>query len=208
MGKISLRESLAPPPRIARINVDQYHRMLETGILKDGDPIELLDGVLVYKDRGGQGEDAMTVGKKHRMTVLRLMDLASAIRNYGAHLYLQNPITLAPDHEPEPDGCIVRGSPEEYADRHPGASDLWSVIEVSDSSLAYDRTAKLRVFAASGILQYVLLNLVDLQVEVYELPIPREGRYERSTILKMGSSVPFLVGQEKRLEVPVDKLIY
>lgn len=73
-----LAESRSPDHRIARLTVDQYHRMIDSGILREGEPIELLDGVLVYKDRSDRGEDPMTVGKRHALAV-QYREVGSAI---------------------------------------------------------------------------------------------------------------------------------
>ena len=85
----------------------------------------------------------------------------------GCHLRIQDPITIHPSHEPEPDAAIVRGRPRDYADHHPEPGDVVSLIEISESSLEHDRTTKLRIYAAAGIPQYIILNLVDRRVEVY-----------------------------------------
>lgn len=119
------------PRELLTLTVDQYHRMLETGILTNGEPIELLDGLLVVKDRGR----ARTLSPLHALLVSRLMKLAPEIEALGAHLRLQSPITIAPRNEPEPDGFIVAGSIEDFADRHPGPGDVSCVIEVAESSI-------------------------------------------------------------------------
>jgi hypothetical protein len=206
MTEATLARPLAPP-RIARITVDQYHRMIETGILHDGDPIELIDGLLVCKDRSALGEDQMTIGKRHRKVVTRFIDLAQLVRSHGALLFIQCPIAIGPHHEPEPDCCIVGGTADDYDDRHPEPRDVFCVIEVADSSLAYDRTTKLQTYAQAGILQYVLVNLADMQVEVYEQPVSGESRYAQSVVVKRGQEVPFLTGPGKRLAVPVENVL-
>ena len=193
--------------RIAPISIEQYHRMIETGILKDGAPIELIDGVLVYKDRSSRGEDNMTVGRRHRKIVTRFMDLAQLIRERGATLFVQSPISIVPDHEPEPDACIVRGTADDYDDRHPGPADVCCVLEVADSSLAYDQTTKLKLYAQAGIPQYVLVNLADLQIEVYAQPLPAESRYAQSSVLKAGQTLLLALDAGKRLEVPAARLL-
>jgi len=207
MKQAILERPVPQGPRIAPITVEQYHRMIKTGILKDGDPIELIDGMLVYKDRSTRGEGEMTVGKRHRKIVTRFMDLARMVRERGATLFLQSPISIEPDHEPEPDACIVRGTPDDYDDHHPGPTDVFCVIEVADSSLAWDRTDKLRLYAQAGIPQYVLVNLIDLQLEVYEQPVAGEGRYAQSIVLKAGQALPLLVGAGKRLEIPAENVL-
>jgi hypothetical protein len=79
------------------------------------------------------------------------------------------------------------------------------VIEVADASLRLDRTTKLRVYADSGIGQYVIINLVDRVVEVYTEPMAQ--RYGRSVTLGLKDRVEFAAAKGKRLAVPVRKLL-
>lgn len=173
MRTLSLTDAVSPPTELVTLTVEQYHRMLAAGVLDDGEAIELLDGVLVPKDRG----DGMTVNPRHRLAMSRLMRLGPRVETLGGHLQLQSPLTLEPHQEPEPDGMLVHGRPERYADRHPGAADVGCVIEVSSSSLERDRTTKQRIYAEAAIAQYVIVNLVDRRVEVYEEPKPEAGHF-------------------------------
>ena len=197
----------APPPRIARITVDQYHRMIKTGILREGDPIELLDGILVYKDRSARGKNPMSIGEFHNLTIKLLAELDARLRPLGCHMQTQGPISLPPHHEPEPDGAIVKGVPRDYTTRLPGAADVCCVIEVADSSLAYDRTTKLQVYAQAGIPQYVLINLVDAQIEVYEQPVPAESRYATAAVVKTGQTLVLRTGDAGTLQLPAAQLL-
>ncbi|MFO1351745.1 MAG: hypothetical protein U1F68_14175 [Gammaproteobacteria bacterium] len=95
---------------LVTLTVAQYHRMVEAGILPEGEPIELIDGLLVKKNRGA----GMTAHPLHALVVSRLIRLAPSLEALGYHLRLQNPITIAPPHEPEPDAAIVRGTPAAY----------------------------------------------------------------------------------------------
>ncbi len=80
------------------------------------------------------------------------------------------------------------------------------VIEVADSSLEYDRTTKLAIYARSGSRQYAIVNLVQRQMEIFEGPIPAEGRYERSTIRHAGDTACLLL-PARMLEVEVKDLL-
>lgn len=173
----TLQVAVAETTELVPLTVDQYHRMLETGILSESEPIELLDGLLVKKDRG----DARTVKPLHASTLSRLLSIVTSLS--GCHLRIQDPITVRPSHEPEPDAAIVRGRPQDYSDRHPEPGDVVSVIEISESSLDHDRTTKLRIYAAAGIAQYVIVNLVDRRVEVYEEPDPETESFAKIHLL-------------------------
>ncbi len=198
---------LAPPFRPRRIAVEEYHRMLDVGILKDCDPVELLDGMLVYKDRSARGEDPMSLGRRHVMAVNMLSDLNPAVRKHRCHLLAQAPITLAPNDEPEPDGAVVRGKLTDYPNDHPTAADVFAMIEVSDSSLQQDRTRKARLYATAGIPQYVIVNLVDDRIEVFTQPRVKLGKYAHVAHLKAGASLSLNCGPGKRVLVPVRDLL-
>lgn len=171
------------------LSVRQYHGMLAAGILDDGEPIELLDGFLVHKDRG----EHMTVSPRHSHAVNRWMQLLARLE--GCHLRLQQPVTIEPSHEPEPDAAIVAGDLERYRDRHPEASEILSVIEVSESSLERDRTVKQRIYAEASIPQYVIVNLVDRIVEVYESPDKDAGAYGEVRRLRSGETLSLRVAR-------------
>jgi Putative restriction endonuclease len=110
---------------------------------------------------------------------------------------LENPITLPPSHEPEPDGALVRGRPEDYLDHHPGPADVLCVIEVSDSSLKSDRTTKQSIYesiyAAAGIAQFVIVNLVESRIEVYEDANVAQRCYRVVRVLHPGDAIPLRV---------------
>src|SRR6266540_3383250 len=109
----------APPEEpVFRLTVEQYHTMIEAGVLTDDDPVELLEGILVFK---------MPKKPNHRLAVRLLTSALDAMLPSGWHFQAQEPITLA-DGEPEPDGAVVRGNPRDYSTRHPGPEDVALVI--------------------------------------------------------------------------------
>jgi hypothetical protein len=187
--------------------VGQYHRMIESGILPEGEPFELLDGHLLRKDRSAVGEDPTTVGNEHAYVVDLLNELNPKLRRHGCYMRIQQPITLPPHDEPEPDGSIVRGSVGDYRDRHPKAADVLCVIEVADASLRRDRNTKLRVYADAGIACYLLFNLPDRVVEVYTRAMKGTGRYARADTLKPKDHVKFPLPRGGIQSVPVRKFL-
>ncbi len=193
----TMQVAVAEKTELVSLTVDQYHRMLETGILSEGEPIELLDGLLVRKDRGG---DSMTVKPLHASTLSRLLSIVSYLS--GCHLRIQDPITVRPNHEPEPDAAIVRGRPQDYSSHHPEPDDVVSAIEISESSLEHDRTTKLRIYAAAGIAQYVIVNLVDRRVEVYEDPDPDAETFRQVHLLTAEDRIKLRISpDDDRLEL-------
>lgn len=112
-------------------------------------------------------------------------------------------MTLPPFDEPEPDGAIARGSLDDYTDHHPGADDLSCVIEVADTSLARDRTAKQQICAATGIPQYLIVDLAGSRVEVYEDPDPETRGYRSRRVLTADDEIPIRLPGGDYLAVPV-----
>lgn len=168
---------------IVPITVEQYHRMVEEGILPEDGSVELLGGVLVRKDRSAPGEDAMGHSPLHKLVVALLSALATRINGPACHLQIQLPVSCPPDGEPEPDASVVRGAPRDYADRIPGPGDVSCVIEAAHSSLERDREDKLPIYAAAGMPQYVLINLTNLTIEVYTDPDASTGQYRTKVTL-------------------------
>jgi Uma2 family endonuclease len=181
-------------PAVLPLTVEQYHRMIAERILREGEPTELIDGILVRKDRSDQGGTPMSHGPRHALTLKRLVRAFRPVEEQGYHLHAQLPLTLAQSQEPEPDLAVVQGGPENYQTHHPGPADVLVVIEVSDSTLEYDRTTKQRIYAQAGVPIYWIINLVEGQIEVYERPVAAEGRYEAKTEVVPGQVVTLPMG--------------
>ncbi|MBI3269112.1 MAG: Uma2 family endonuclease [Planctomycetes bacterium] len=145
---------------IHRLTVDQYHRMLEVGILGSGEPVELLEGWLVEKMGKNPG---------HRMAVRLVLTALERLLVSGWYVDVEAPVTLT-GSEPEPDLSVVRGDTRQYADRHPGPADVGLIVEVAQSSLGSDRGLKGSIYAAAGIPAYWIVNLVDRRIEAYTEP--------------------------------------
>ncbi len=195
-------------PALVPITVDQYQLMIDTGILHDGDPIELIDGLLVRKDRSARGEDEMTHNPRHVLLISRLQHvLTLPCESAGFYLRIQVPVALTNINAPEPDVAVARGMEEDYVDRHPGPADLPLVIEVADSSLRMDRTTKQRLYATAGIPQYWLVNLTESQIEVYERPDASSGKYELTTRYGLGQTISWVMSPTQILEISVTDLL-
>src|SRR5437762_1199268 len=177
----------APP--LEPLTLEQVEQMMRHGILDDGAPIELIDGLLVHKDRSARGEDHMTHNPAHATCVSRLMHVLTAVQALGFHLRCQLPVALLPTRAPEPDVAVIRGAPSDYRGRHPGPNDIVSVFEVADGSLDFDRTIKQRLYASAGIPIYWIANLIDNVVEVYEQPNVTTGEYAAHVDYKLGDVI-------------------
>ena len=118
---------------------------------------------------------------------------------------VQSPVVLA-DSEPEPDFSISTPS-ESRNDDHPAAADIYLLIEVSDSTLAGDRTTKLKLYAENSIPEYWIVNLPDDCVEVYTQPVASEQRYDSRVVYGRGQSVPLAIAGTAPVSIAVDSIL-
>jgi Uma2 family endonuclease len=169
----------------APVSVPQYHAMIEAGVVEDGGPVELLEGWVTQK---------MAKKPAHRVATRRVRQALEPLLPARCFLELQEPVTLG-DSEPEPDLAVIRGSPADYEQRHPGATEAALVIEVSDATLDRDRTLKARLYARARITTYWIVNLVDRQIEVYTDPSgPTEpAAYRQRQDFAPGTQVPIVL---------------
>ena len=194
-------------PTLANLTVDQYHQLNEVGVLPDGSPIELIDGVLVLKDRRDEGGDLMTHGARHALTIQRMRHLLEPlVRPHGWHVRTQFPVTLPPDSEPEPDLAVVRGTFADYAERHPGPGDVALVVEVAFSSLSQDRRTKARLYAEAGFPRYWVVNLRAIKVETHSGPLGTQG-YGQAVHRGLGDRLTFELGEDASIEVAVSDFL-
>ena len=203
---MTLAASEPLPPRAAytdepifRLTVDQYHELIRSGKLTDDDPVELLEGILVFK---------MPKKTPHTTSNGLARRSIEAVIPPGWHYRSQEPITLD-DGEPEPDGAIVRGRIEDYAAAHPVPRDVAVVIEVADTSLERDRGIKLRSYARAGIAVYFIINLIERQIELFTEPDPAaqpQPTYRQRKVVRTGAVSLTLPGVEVK-HVSVDELL-
>lgn len=144
-----------------RFTIAEYHRLAELGFFGEDDRIELVHGQIVKM---------AAKGKAHETCSRRLLRELSKLLGDRATLQNQSPITLPADGEPEPDFTIVKNRDDDYLSAHPTPTDVLLVIEISDSSLTYDREVKLPLYAEAGIADYWIFNLPDNCLEVYSEP--------------------------------------
>ena len=178
-----------------RFTPEHCHKLHLTGFLQEGEPIELLEGYLVEKPMRKPPHDSAI----RRMTVQLPRHLP-----LGWWPQIQCAISLGTS-EPEPDGAVLRGEVATWDARLPTATDFGIVIEVSDSSLDFDRRDKGRIYARAGIPVYWIVNVVDRQIEVYANPDPAANppAYTASAVYAMGQSVPLVLDGVTVAQVPV-----
>lgn len=162
-----------------RWTLERYHAAIAAGVLDEYDKVELLFGKLVPMS---------PVGIIHGKTVKIMNRLFT--KSFPEEKYtigIQDPVTLNDDSEPEPDVFIAKGPIESY-NTHPYPEDLLLVVEVADSTLKNDRTAKKFSYAVAGIIEYWIVNVYERQIERFTEPIAEEGTYGKMEIFKQGQS--------------------
>jgi Uma2 family endonuclease len=175
---------------LRRFSVDEYHRMIEAGILKEDDPIELLEGLLVTK---------MVRNPPHDLALSLVEAALASSLSSDWFCRIQSAVTTL-DSEPEPDVAVVRGPRRRYAEAHPTPADVALIVEIADASLARDRTDKARLYANAGIREYWIVNLVDGVVELHRDPDRGSGSFAvRLTIGRDGEIVTMATGREIRI---------
>ena len=198
----SLTTTLPPAPSpepVFPLSVEQYHQMIDAGVLTEDDPVELIEGILVYK---------MPKKPRHRIAMANLRSAIEPLLPANMSLQMQEPITLA-DSEPEPDGAVFRGKPQDYRDRHPGPDEVFLVIEIADATLRRDRGMKLRMYARAGIAIYWIVDLAGRSVEVYTNP-DREApkpTYGKPRVYREGNKIPIELAGRKIGTIAVAEIL-
>jgi Uma2 family endonuclease len=159
-GETSL---LSRNPWVARrvLTVAEYHRMAEAGILTERDRVELIEGELIAMSPIGS-EHSGTVNALNRTLVRAVGDRAVVA--------VQNPVQLDDLSEPEPDFALLKPRDDDYRRATPRPHEVLLIIEVADTSLAYDRAVKRSLYARHGIPEFWIVNLAAKQVEVCRSP--------------------------------------
>ncbi|MBI5784863.1 MAG: Uma2 family endonuclease [Rhodocyclales bacterium] len=148
-----------------RWSVVEYHRIAESGLLGENDRVELIEGEMI---------DMAPIGSRHAFIVNRLSQAFSVGGTKGQYLVsTQNPVCLGDRSEPQPDIALLKSG--NYMDALPMASDVLLIVEVSDTTLEYDREVKLGLYARHGIPEVWLIDVNAGELTVYREPA--EGQY-------------------------------
>ncbi len=151
-----------------KFTIAEYHRLGDLGFFDQSDRFELIKGEIITmapKRTPHSVCNSLLFGELYRLL-------------YGrANVRGQEPISLLGNSEPEPDVVIANKKDDNYLAAHPTAEDLILVIEISDSTLKYDRETKRSLYAEAGINHYWIINLVDNHLEAYRDPFANGGNY-------------------------------
>ncbi len=164
-------------PKPYRFSIEEYEQTARTGVWDDR-RVELLDGEVF---------PMAPIGPEHGLSVIQFIEQLVLRFSGRAVLAAQNPLHLPPDGEPEPDIMLLKPPKEQYQSRLPTGKDVLLLIEVSKSTLEYDRSKKLPIYARASISEVWIHNLVDRQLEVYRNP--QGERYTSLFTLSEGEEV-------------------
>jgi Uma2 family endonuclease len=149
----------AYPVRTRRWTRVEYERLVDIGVVREDEPVELLGGQMIV---------AEPKGSRHSTAVGLTADALRAAFGVGWVVRVHDPVALDDESEPEPDVVVVPGHHRTYLERHPIHPAL--VVEVADRSLAFDRRFKSSLYARAGVSDYWIVNVVDDVLEVHRAP--------------------------------------
>lgn len=185
-------------PASFHFTVERYHEMIRAGVLTEDDHVELIHGRIVNK---------MPIHPPHKKSLRHLLAALVKLPMADVVIDSQGPITLD-DSEPEPDITIAAGPESQYDHRQPTGDELHLIVEIADSTLRYDQTTKLELYAAAGIPGYWVVNLIDRRVEVYTKPKGgKKPGYGKVTKYKPGDNVPVMIAGKKRGTIAVSEIL-
>ena len=182
---------LTPHPK--KFTTETYHKMSELGLFKEGDRLELIKGEVI---------EMSPVGWKHASCVKRLNHLLMKKLGDQVIVGVQDPIQLEDNSEPQPDLVLLKPRSDFYANKHPQAKDILLLIEVSDSSLEYDRTVKIPLYAENQISEVWLVDLNESCLEIYRKPY--QNYYQNTQKLSPINSI--ILSNFPKVEIKINEL--
>jgi Uma2 family endonuclease len=153
--------------------VSEYERMGETGILAPDARVELLEGEII---------EMSPIGSRHAACVDLISDVFHEQLRGKAIVRIQSPIVLDDFSEPEPDVSVLTFREDYYRSAHPRPRDVLLVIEVSETTIQFDRQVKTRLYASAGIPELLIVSLPDEHAEYYSRP--ERASYQGTKILR------------------------
>jgi Uma2 family endonuclease len=160
-------------PRRHRITVDEYYRMAEVGLLAPDARVELIEGEII---------DMAPIGTDHNGVVNQLSQLFNKAVVDLAIVQTQGVVRLDGSSEPQPDLALLVPREDFYGRAHPSPADVLMLIEVSDSTLVYDRDVKIPLYARHGIPEVWIVDLQNKELRIYRSPA--EGKYVDQSVMK------------------------
>lgn len=171
----------APPVETRQryaFTVADYHQLIASGHFKRTDRIELIHGELTIMP---------PIGPEHSFHTTRITNSLPAELPAGVWLRMNEPVTIANHSEPQPDAAVVRARPDGYRSAHPGPKDVLLIIEVADTSAAFDTQVKARLYSKAGIPEHWVIDVQEGCLRVFTQPSARG--YKQLQVLDRGDTV-------------------
>ncbi|HEV8637962.1 MAG TPA: Uma2 family endonuclease [Chloroflexota bacterium] len=165
-------------PARHRFTVAEYRAMAEAGIFGEDDRVELIEGEIY---------DMPPIGPEHGFSTDELANGFKERLGNRVRVRTQSPLHLEDGSEPEPDVALLRPPASRYRGRHPTPADVLLLVEVSSSTLHFDRTHKLRLYARHGIPEVWIVDLIDGLIETYA--DPADGQYRHHHVHRRGEEL-------------------
>ncbi len=170
---------LPPPITRHRINAEQFHKMAEVGMFVPGERVELIEGEII---------DMAPIGSFHCGNVGWLTQVFSNVLRGEAFVWVQNALRLSPQAEVYPDVFLLKPRADFYRTTHPGPDDVLLVVEVADSSAAFDRGVKAELYARHAIQEYWIIDILARCIRFHRAPV--DGRYSDITATETPGPTP------------------
>lgn len=171
-----------------RFTVDDFHRMVEVGILSEDSRVELIDGEVV---------EMPPIGPRHQNDVDIIAEVLSERFRDVARVRTQGPVQLGPNDEPFPDIALVRR--RSYAERHPGPDDIFLLVEVGDTTVVSDLRFKAPLYGRHGVPELWLVDVQQRTLTVCRAPYA-EG-YRSMTVLRRGDRFAPLAFPDRQIAI-------
>ena len=191
---IELEKVESPPITRKKFRASETRKMMEVGILPEESGWELINGEIIHR---------MTIGSKHAGTIKKLNRILTNLVGEQAIVSVQDPVHLDEYNEPEPDIALLKTREDFYTESHPLPEDVLLLVEVSDSTIEFDRTVKKTLYAAAEIAEFWLVNLRENTIEVYSQP--KNGTYRLARILEKGEAVKS--DSVKNLSIEIEEIL-
>lgn len=161
-----------------QFTVREYHQMTEAGILREDDRLELIKGEIIRMS---------PIGPRHAAYAKRLNQLFSRKLGDRVLIGVQDPVQLDNISEPQPDVTLLEPREDFYATAHPRPEDIFLLVEIADTTVAYDRDVKVALYCDRGIAEVWLVDLKKQCLELYRQPSANGYLYVRK--LQRGDSL-------------------
>ncbi|MEB3342654.1 Uma2 family endonuclease [Okeania sp.] len=162
--------------------VDQYNKILDAGVFTENERVELIRGEIVKMS---------PMGIHHSACVKCLAELFILRLAQTVTVGIQDSVRLNNTSEPQPDISLLQRRPDFYRTQQPQPENVFLLIEVSDTTIKYDREVKVPLYAENNIVEVWLVNLNEKCLEVYRQP--KGNGYENMQTFKKGETMTIQV---------------